>query len=135
MRPRGQGTIEFAFALVLVSVAFLALFQLYLDSAHSAGRARTLAGGERAALDVARVLNGVARSTNGTFANLTPPALLETSENYSLALIGRRVEVTWEGGARSAELLTDSVEGAGLLAPGVTRRARNRDGGVVIEPA
>lgn len=130
---RAQATIEFLMLTAVVLSMIVALLQAYSTLLESGNDFEQRLATQRLADDVARHINRVLQSGNASQAQIHLPSLLSSGFNYSIKILGRRVEVRWDYGDASALLLTRSVNAT--FTTGATHNITNIHGGIVVAPA
>lgn len=125
-------------ALVIIGITltiFLALLALYLDKESDYRNARAYYSAYETAGQVARAVNHVLQAGNATSTTVQLKQNLETGENYTLGVIGRRVEVAFENRTAGALVLTNNFSNADVLSPGKTIKITNVNGVISFEQA
>ena len=119
-------------ASIILFLAFLAVLAIYSDKSRATADAEQRLSASRVAELVAWNANTLIQCVNGTKTTIFLPAVLATGENYSIAVVGRRVQVAWKNQSEARPLLTSSVSGAAALAPGRNVSITNDNGGILF---
>lgn len=100
---RGQLSLEFFIALLLLFLFFSIALDIYTDEEQNANSAVSAMGAQSVASDFARAINGVYQCGNGCSYTL------QLKQGYSIAIYGRTLEVLGGSGISDAPLVTDTV--------------------------
>jgi Tfp pilus assembly protein PilW len=130
---RGQMIFEVLVLLSIVLIVFLSLLTLYADKESGYRNAKTYSSADEIARSNARAINRVLQAGNSTWTTVWNPPSLDTGENYSLRMIGRRIEVILGNSTAAALLLTDNFSNSNALVPGRTVRIKNINGVIYFE--
>jgi len=125
-----QVAVELLVIMALMAIVFLSLFVQYQARETAIRDSETRLAADRNAAVIALAANSLLPAPSGAWVTVRPDSSV-AGRNYSIALRGRRVEVSWEGGSASRPLLTSNFTGS--IAPGALTRIRKTDGGIVFE--
>lgn len=129
---RAQVSLEFLVLAAVIMVSFLALFQMYVSQSAAIQDFSERISAQRVAEDVSRTINRVLQSGNSSRGRFILPSSLPGAYNYTLMVIGARVELNWGSKTTSSLLLSRNVNYT--FTPGRPHNVTNVDGGVLVVP-
>ena len=130
---RAQVSMDFLIVASVVMILFAAVFSVYTAKKESAAGAESMMSAQSICELAAWKMNSVLQAGNGSSTTLFLPETLSTGENYSLEVVGHRVEIVWPVSSPN-QTYSSPVLGsvAGSLATGEEIKITNKEGVIVV---
>ncbi|MFH0961957.1 MAG: hypothetical protein V1820_04705 [archaeon] len=132
MGKNAQSSFELLFSWGLVLLLFTAMMGVYLDKAGYLARESDALESRAIAEEFASAANSVHLSGPGALASFWLKHSLKSGENYTLRVVGNRVEANWSGGISDAALLFSNINSTGNISIVAGRETNLSDVGGVV---